>query len=237
MPASIRRRLSGTELRNEPSRLDAAMAEAGKTMTLERKAHEQQVALAEQQASIARLELEAQNLRADQLKELVAKKQTMLRELEAIATHGSVSQYKLLDMKVDISGLLAQQDDLRASVAQAARRLAEAEFAKEKVEVDYDIELEKELTATQHDIDDCARSITAIRAVLNVLRSSAASAAGGFEGGPTVIVTRREASGLVNFAATPSTALMPGAVLQVKFAGSAEAATSGAVASAGYNGE
>jgi chromosome segregation ATPase len=195
-------------------------------------AHEQQVALAEQQASIARLELEAQNLRADQLKELVAKKQTMLRELEAIATHGSVSQYKLLDMKVDISGLLAQQDDLRASVAQAGRRLAEAEFAKEKVEVDYDIELEKELTATQHDIDDCARSIATMRAVLEVLRSGAPSVAGGSGGTPTVIVTRREANGLVNFAATPSTALMPGDVLQVNFTSGLAGATSGSVASA-----
>jgi polysaccharide biosynthesis/export protein ExoF len=232
MPASLRRRPSGTEPRDELSRLQAAMAETEKTMTLERKAHEQQVALAEQQASIARLELEAQNLRADQLKELVAKKQTMLHELEAIAIHGSVSQYKLLDMKVDISGLLAQQDDLRASVAQAARRLAEAEFAKEKVEVDYDIELEKELTATQHDIGNCARSIATMRAVLEILRSNAPSVTGGSEGGPTVIVTRREANGFVNFAATPSTALTPGDVLQVNLTSGAARATSGGVASA-----
>ena len=49
----------------------------------------------------------------------MARKREKLREVEAIASRGSVSQFKVLDMGAEISELDAKQEDLRVAVAQA----------------------------------------------------------------------------------------------------------------------
>ena len=59
-----------------------------------------------------------------------------LRELEAIAARGSVHSYKVTDINVEISELVARQEDLHVALAQAEHRLSEAEIAQAKIELD-----------------------------------------------------------------------------------------------------
>jgi polysaccharide biosynthesis/export protein ExoF len=213
VPVSIQSRLSETVPQD---RLNALVAEANAILSAERKSYQQQLSLAGRQVSIARVEIEAQNLRADQLKTLFAKKVSRLRELEEIAARGSVSRYKVMDMNVDISELVARQEDLHVALAQAERRLAEAEMAQAKIELDHSVGLEKELAATKQDIDDCSLAITSMQAVTQVLRNSLPQTVGGSAAtNPSLRITRRLADGFTVIPATAMTSLLPGDVVQV----------------------
>ena len=90
VPASIKSRLS------ETAPLNAVIAGAAATLTAERKSYQQQQALAERQVAIARVEIEAQNTRAEQLKTLSRQENIHpgFTELDEIVTRGSVFQLK-----------------------------------------------------------------------------------------------------------------------------------------------
>ena len=224
VPPSIKSRMSEGKGYDEPKSLMNEIAGAMLTLSLDRKAHQEQLALADRQVNITWAELEGQNMRAGQLKDQLATKVDMLRELEAIAARGSASKYKLMGMNADISGLVAQQYDVRVAAAQAERSLAEAEFAKDKIETDYASGIENELTTTQHDIDDCAQAIASMRAVVQVLHNSLSGIAGELARRPSLRITRRVAGGFTDIAATDTTWLLPGDVVQVNSAPQSEAA-------------
>ena len=172
---------------------------------------------------ILRIELEAQNLRAGQLTSLLAKKSDRLRELEGIAAHGSVSQLKLTDVGVDISETTARREDIRVALAQSERRLVEAEIALAKIQLDHAAGIDKELSATEQDIDDCTRAIISMQAVTEVLRDSRPDSAGAPTDVPFLRITRRIDDGLRVIPATEATSLLPGDVVQVNYASRFEA--------------
>ena len=153
LPAGIRSRMSAT---GQHDGLNGLVAGAVATMNIERRGYQQLLALAERQVQIARVELRAQNLRIVQLKALAARKTGKLRDLEEIAARGSVSQYKLADVNIEISELAARAEDLQVSVAQAEGRLAEAEMAQAKIELGHAAEINRDLAATQQEIDESA---------------------------------------------------------------------------------
>jgi exopolysaccharide production protein ExoF len=212
VPPSIKSRLSQAA---PDDRLNALAAGAAATLGIERKRYEQQRSLAERQVGIARFEREAQNLRADQLKDLLAKKQAKLHEMEGIAAHGSVSQFKITDMSVEVSELLTRQEDLRVSVARAERGVLEAEAVLAKLETDRSIELEKVIATGQRDIDDCRRSIASMRAVIKVLSDGLPSLTDGSPGTLNLTITRRVPAGQTVIQADETTSLLPGDVLEV----------------------
>jgi polysaccharide biosynthesis/export protein ExoF len=223
-PAEIRSRL----FQGAPGDgLAALVAGAAATLGVERKRFEQQLSLAERQVDLAQLEREAQTLRANQLKDLLARKQTKLHEMEAVAARGSVSQFKIIDMGVEVSELLVRQEDLRVALAQAERRLVEAEAALAKVETDHSMEVEQALAATQREIDDCRRSIASMRAVTQVLRDALPKVAAESDETQGFRITRRVPMGLTVFQADETTSLLPGDVLQVSSANRTDTAISG----------
>jgi polysaccharide biosynthesis/export protein ExoF len=214
VPASIKSRLSETTPHDG---LNALIAGATATLNVERRSYQQQLSLAERQVGIARTEIEAQNMRADQLKTLLATKMTRLRELQEIAARGSVSQYKLTDVNVDISELVARQQDLHVMLAQAERRLVEAAIAQAKIELDHTVGIEKELATTEQDIDDSTQTIASMQAVTRVLRNGLPEAAGAASI-PGISIMRRAAEGFTVIRATETTSLVPGDVIQVNSA-------------------
>jgi polysaccharide biosynthesis/export protein ExoF len=220
-PPSIRSRLSQA---TPHEGLNALLAGAAATLGVERKSYQRQLSLALRQVSISRIEIAAQTLRANQLKELLVKKEERLRGLEGIAARGSVSQYKLMEVNVDMSELVARQEDLRVALAQSERRLVEAENAQAKIELDYSVGIERDLAATNEDIEDCAKAIASMQATTQVLRNSLPQVAAGSAGSrPRLRITRRVAAGLTAIDATEMTALLPGDVVQVNSDNGAEA--------------
>lgn len=220
VPPIIKSRLS------ETAPLNAVIAGAAATLTAERKSYQQQQALAERQVAIARVEIEAQNSRADQLKTLLAKKMTQLHELEEIAARGSVSQLKLTDVYVDISETIARQEDLHVAAAQAGRTLAEAEIAQSKLELEHTVGLHKEIATTEQDINDSTQAIASMQAVIQVLRGGPPEA-GAAANLPKLRIMRRVAEGFAVIPATDTTLLVPGDVIQVNSASSPNSSTTG----------
>jgi protein involved in polysaccharide export with SLBB domain len=222
VPASIRARLPQVM---QQDGLNALIAEAATSLGVEHAAQQQQSSLADRQVGIAKIEVEAQNLRAEQLKVLVGQKTEKLHELEQIAARGSVSQLKLMDANVEISALVAQQQDLRAALAQAQRRLVEAEIAQSTIKIAQSVDLEKKLTETQQDIDDCNHAIASMKAVTQVLRDSIPESVGGSARHPELKITRRVAEGFSVMPATEMTVLVPGDVINVNSANRTDAST------------
>jgi protein involved in polysaccharide export with SLBB domain len=202
--------------------LKPLIATAQVSLTAERARYRQQLSLAERQVGIARIELDAQNLRAEQLTSLLAKKADRLRGLEGIAAHGSVSQLKLTDVGVDMSETTARREDIRVAVAQSERRVVEAEIAMAKIQLDHSAGIDKELSATEQDIDDCTQAIVAMQAVTEVLRDSVPDGVGTPADVPFLRITRRTNDGLTVVPATEASALLPGDVVQVNYAGRVE---------------
>jgi protein involved in polysaccharide export with SLBB domain len=187
------------------------------TLIAERRAYEHQLSLAQRQVSIVRVEIEVQKMRVEQLKVVSAKKTERLRELEQIAARGSVPQYKLGEVSLDISEVASRQEDLRVGLAQAERRLVEAEILQAKIELDYSVGLEKELATTTQDIDDCTQAIASMKAVTQLLRNRLPSATSTSAGLPGLSITRRGPMGFTVIQATETTSLMPGDVVQVNY--------------------
>jgi protein involved in polysaccharide export with SLBB domain len=202
--------------------LKPLVAAAQASLTVERARYQQQLSLAARQVGIARIELEAQNLRAVQVTSLLAKKSDRLRGLEGIAAHGSVSQLKLTDVGVDISETTARQEDIRVAAAQSERRVVEAEIALAKIQLDHSAGIDKELSAIEQEIDDSTQAIISMQAVTEVLRDSIPDSVGAPADVPYLKVTRRTADGLTVMPATEATALLPGDVVQVNYAARSE---------------
>jgi polysaccharide biosynthesis/export protein ExoF len=194
------------------------VAAAQISLTVERARYQQQLSLAERQVGIARIELEAQNMRAGQLTSLLSKKSDRLHGLEGIAAHGSVSQLKLTDVGVDISETTARREDSRVAQAQSERRLVEAEIALAKIQLDHAAGVDRELSATEQEIDDSTQAIVSMQAVSEVLRDSVRDGVTAPADFPFLRITRRIDDGLTVVPATEATALQPGDVIQVNYA-------------------
>ena len=214
VPASVESKLS-EKARHE--RLSAIIAGALATLDIERKSYQRQLSLAEQQVLVAQDKIDAQKLREAQLKTLLAKKTDKLHRLEAIAARGSVAEYRLTEANVEVAEIAARQADVRVAVAEAESRSIEAEIAKAKVELDHSIGIERELAATQQEIGDCARSITSMQAVIQVLHNNLQAGAEGSESLPNLSIMRRVGEGLTVIPATETTVLLPGDVVQVNY--------------------
>jgi uncharacterized protein (DUF1778 family) len=189
------------------------------TLSLERKGRQQEIELAERRVGITRLEVDAQQLRIDQSKDLISRKREKLRETEMIAARGSVSQYKLIDMGAEISELEAKQEDLRAALAQAQRQLIEALSAEAHIKFDNSLTTQQELAATAQDIEDCKRSIASMEAVIRVLQAEGPSASSGHL---NLKIARKIRGHFSLIQATEMTPLQPGDVLQVDTDSTAE---------------
>jgi hypothetical protein len=135
--------------------------------------------------------------------------------MEEIAARGSVSQYKLADANIEISELASRAEDLQVSVAQAEGRLAEAEMAQAKIELGHAAEINRELAATQQEIDESAQSVASMQAVNEVLRTGPSKVAGEPTSLTDFRIMRRGIEGLTVIPATETTALLPGDILQV----------------------
>ncbi len=97
----------------KPGTVANEVAGAQLDLTLARRAFVLQSNLSQRDVDIAQEELDAQKMRLEQLAALLDKKQILLHELQAMATRGSVSRYKILEMEADLSTLLVQQQDDR----------------------------------------------------------------------------------------------------------------------------
>ena len=98
------------------------------------------------------------------------RKSDRLRDLAGIAAHGSVPQFKLTDVGVDVAEVTARREDLRVALAQSERRLVEAEIALAKTQLEHSVDIDRELAATQQEIDDSTQAIASMQAVTRVLR-------------------------------------------------------------------
>jgi hypothetical protein len=123
---------------------------------------------------------------------------------------------------VDISETTAKREDIRVAVAQSERRLVEAEIALAKVQLDHAAGIDRELAATEQDIDDCTQAIVSMQAVTEVLRDSIPSGVGTSVDLPYLRITRRSDDRITVIPATEATALLPGDVVEVNSAGRVE---------------
>jgi exopolysaccharide production protein ExoF len=193
------------------------VARAQAALAVERAGYQQQLSLAERLVEIARGERAAQNLRIAQINVLLAKKSDRLHDLEAIAARGSVPQFKLTDVGVDVAEVTARREDLRVALMQSERRLVEAEIALAKIQLEHSVGIDKELAMTQQEIDDTMQAIASMQAVTQVLHDGASGAVGRSASIPFLRITRRMAAGITVMQATEETALVPGDVVQVNF--------------------
>lgn len=212
LPADMRSRL-------ESKRLQDVLSRATATLSLERKGRKQEVELADRRVSIAQLEVEAQQFRIDQLKDLLTRKREILRDVKSIAAHGSVSQFKVIDMGAQISELQARQEDLRVALAQAQQHLVEAMSAKAHIDFDNSLRIQQQLATTAQEIEDCERSIVSMRAVVQVLQVGPGSIS---SDDLSFRITRKVQGHFKKIPATELTQLMPGDVLQVAPGGPAD---------------
>ena len=133
VPESVRTRLAAATPHDG---LTAVIEGEAATLTTERRGRWQQLALADQQLGIARAEVDAVRKRDEQLRSLLAWKSTKLHELEQVAARGSLPQFKLTETNGDIADVSARIEDNHVALTQAERRLAEAEIARARVELE-----------------------------------------------------------------------------------------------------
>lgn len=195
----------------EHDRINALVMDETVSLTTGRRTYQQQVSLADRQVRIAQAELGAQNTRANQLRELRSQAENRLDQLQRIATRGSVSQYALTDAGVKLAELAARQEDLKVAIVQAERGVVAAEIARTRLEVDYAAGLERDLIATQREIDDCTHAIASMRAVTELLGNGGRQ----IRGATIFSITRRVAEGVAIIDGNENTPLLPGDVVRV----------------------
>lgn len=215
-PASIHSHL-------DAKRLQEILASATVTLNLERRRHRRQLELADQRVHIAKLQVETEKSRINNIKELANQKRKVLRELTDIAARGSVSQFRLIEMHAEVLEVEAREKDLQVALAQAQQNLLENMSAKARLEFDNALRIQHELAATAQGIEDGKRSIASIQAVVQVLQDDPASES---SGNLAFRITRKVDGRFKAIPATEMTALMPGDVLQVGSRGSADLALS-----------
>jgi polysaccharide biosynthesis/export protein ExoF len=210
LPASIESQISET---TSLERLGAMVQGETATLIAERNRFHRQLSLAEQQVSIARVEIDAHNKRGDQLKVLLSKKTDRLHELEKVAARGNLSQNIIGNLDMEIADLIARQQDQLVALAQAKRRLVEAEILQSTIELDQSVGLERDQIVTLQDIEDCKQQIASMQAVIQVLRSGLSEVES--VSVPSFRIIRKTAGDHRTIAATETTLLQPGDVLQV----------------------
>ena len=223
MPDDVQARLRG---RMTLEGLAALVEAEAATLQVERLSRQQRLALADRQVGIARTEIEAVRKRGEQVLSLLVWKTAKLRELEQVASRGHLPHFRATEAGVDVADVSARFEDNQVVMAQAERRLLEAEIARARVELDYSIEVGRQVFQTTQDIDDCLRSIEAMRSVEQVLRTGAVNA-DGFAAQPRtgITITRRGEDGFVTFPAQEATPLLPGDVVRVNSEPEAEVST------------
>jgi exopolysaccharide production protein ExoF len=193
----------------------ALLRDADAMLKVERQAYSDRRALADRLVDITKAELAAQNLRVTQARALGQNKAARLRDFEAIAARGSVSQFKVNDMAIDVAEVAAKQEDLLVAVAQADARLAEAEMAHAKILQSDTAQIALDLTAIEQEVSDLDRAVTSMQAVVAVLGNGQTVLAEG-QANPRVLrIVRRGPSGTLLIPAVETTLLMPGDVLQL----------------------
>lgn len=230
-PQAIKRAQPG-----KPGTVANEVAGAQLDLTLARRAFVLQSNLSQRDVDIAQEELDAQKMRLEQLAALLDKKQILLHELQAMATRGSVSRYKILEMEADLSTLLVQQQDDRVTAAQSERRLEAARAAQEKLQIDHAADLQRAIQTNQDDVDSHIRTIASIRAVLGVLQAGVAADASDTTAPTRFWITRRSADGINRFPALETTPLLPGDVVQDGSAGDGDTTATTGLEPARYQG-
>lgn len=196
------------------------------TLQVERLSRQQQIALADRQVGIARTEIEAVRKRGEQVLSLLVWKTAKLRELEQVASRGHLPHFRATEASVDVADVSARYDDNQVTMAQAERRLLEAEIVRARVALDATVEVGRQIHQTTQEIDDYLRSIEAMRSVEQVLRHGAVGADGFAQPRrPGITITRRGEDGFVTFPAQETTPLLPGDVVRVHSEPEAEAST------------
>ncbi len=192
----------------------ALLRDADVALKVERQAYSERLALAERVVGIAKTELGAQNLRVTQARVIAQSKAARLRDFETIASHGSVSQFKVSDVAIDVAEGIAKQEDLLVTAAHADARLAEAESARTKVLQAHTAQGARERVAVEQEVSDLDRAITSIQAVVATLSNGQAALAEIKAGPPALHIMRRGPGGMLLIPANETTLLMPGDVLQ-----------------------
>jgi polysaccharide biosynthesis/export protein ExoF len=193
--------------------------DADATLGVERQAYAERLALSDRLVDIAKAELAAQNLRVTQARALGQSKAARLRDYEAIAARGSVSQFKVADMAIEVAEVTAKQEDLFVAVAQADARLAEAEIGRTKVLQANTAQIALDLVAIEQEVSDLDRAVTSMRAVVAVLDNGQATLAEAKADPRALRIVRRGPDGTLLIPAGETTLLMPGDVLQFDPAG------------------
>jgi polysaccharide biosynthesis/export protein ExoF len=211
IPASIASQLSQTGTRDSLRNIiDAARA----SLVAERKNYRDQVALADRQIEVVKLEVDAQKRRIDRLNEFLRKKTNKLQEVQEIARRGSVPHFRITDMEIEIGDLVTRREDYSVSLAQTERRLVEQEAARAKLERDHFAAIEAELNTVQQEIHGLNYEIASMQAVIATLQNGTAVAPGS-GGNPRLSITRRAAGQFVVVPADEATPLLPGDVVKV----------------------
>jgi len=213
VPASIASRLSQS---GSHDRLNSLIAAAQASLEADRKGYRDQQVLATRQIEVVKLELQAQQVQAGQLRDLLAKKENKLQQLKAIGQRGSIPEYKINDVEIEISELLARQASLNVAFAQTQRRLVEAESAQAKLKLDHAAGIERELSTTQQEIENNIQETASMQAVRQALHTSPGEAPSSGST-PDLTITRRVAGHLTVLHAVTTTAVLPGDVVQVDF--------------------
>ena len=198
-----------------PQDTAALLHEADTALTLERSAHAERLALANRQVDIAGMELAAQSLRATQARVISESKTLRLRGMEGIAAQGSVSQFKVLDIKIELAEAVARQEDLRVAIAQAQSRLTEAETGLINVTQAFTRQVMLEVGAAAQEVADLRRAVRAMREVVAVLDEGSGRASRREAGPPSLTIVRQGPGGTLLIPAFQTTPLLPGDVLQI----------------------
>lgn len=213
VPEGVRSRLAEAM---RPQGLQALIEGEAATLAVERLRRQQQLVLANRQIGIAQTEIEAVRKRGEQFSTLLAWKTAKLQELEQVASRGHLSHFRITEANVDIADVSARLEDSRVAMAQAERRLAEAEIVRARVELEHSIEAAKEISQITQEMNDCAQSIESMRSVEQVLRNGTAVADGPAAHSQSgITITRKSRDGFVTFPAQETTRLVPGDVIRV----------------------
>ena len=198
-----------------PDAIAALLRDADATLGVEHQAYLERLALADRLVEIAKAELAAQNLRATQARALGQSKAARLRDMQSIASRGSVSQFKVTDMAIELADGVARQEDLLVAVTQADARLAEAEIARAKILQANSAQVALDLTAVEQEVSELERAIGSMSAVVAMLGNGQAGLAEAKGGPPAPRIVRRGPGGTLLLPADETTPLMPGDVLQL----------------------
>ena len=193
----------------------ALLRDTNVMLAMERQAHADQLALGNRLVNIANRELVAQNLRLAQIRLLSESKIARLHGLEGLAARGSVPQFKITEATAEVAETVARQEDLRVAVAQAESRLAEAEVARAKVVQAQTSQVELDDASAEQEAAVLRRVIASMRAVVAVLGDVQGGSSGTKAGRPELRILRRGPDGHLLVAASDTTPLMPGDVLQI----------------------